>query len=357
MAVYLARGVTTVLNMGDARNGFVVRTGPASSRGDIPGPRVFLAFVVDGGPNYGHLMVRDAEQARAAVTLAKANGYSFIKVYNDLSPEVFAVLAEEGRRQGVPLVGHGLTRLGLARQLDAGQVLVAHAEEFFYTVFTPVGAQPTDAVPDDARIAEAVALMRAHPGAAVGADLVTYDAIAGQIGRPDVVARILADPDMAVLSPADRMAWRASNYASRTADLGGRRAFLDRLVKALADADVPLLAGTDAATIPGVFPGESLHDDLDLLHRAGLSRFQALSAATRAPGEFMARTTGAEPFGVVAPGMRADLILTGANPLEDLTTLRTPLGVMMAGRWRDAPALTGLLDTVARTYREAAAAP
>jgi imidazolonepropionase-like amidohydrolase len=82
-----------------------------------------------------------------------------------------------------------------------------------------------------------------------------------------------------------------------------------------------------------------------------LSRYQALSTATRAPGAFIARTKGGVPFGQVVAGYRADLVLTGHNPLEGLSTLRAPLGVMTEGRWRDRQALDELLAGVRRSYR------
>jgi len=77
---------------------------------------------------------------------------------------------------------------------------------------------------------------------------------------------------------------------------------------------VPLVAGTDTPPIPGLVPGFSLHADLLALHQAGLSSCQVLAAATRTPGEFirLAQPTS-EHFGMVAPGNRADLILTATR--------------------------------------------
>jgi imidazolonepropionase-like amidohydrolase len=352
LAVYLAHGVTTIANMGGARSGFALRTKPAANRGAIAAPHVYASFIVDGAADHGHFNVRTPEQARAAVDLAKTNGYDFIKVYNDLAPEVFTELATQGKQKEMPLVGHGVTRVGLRDQLAAGQVLVAHLEEFFYTLFTEPGTEQTDTPPEDARIPDAIALLK-RTGAAVGADLVTYDRIAAQIGHPEVLASYLAAPETRNLSPADRLSWRASGYVGKTEKLGAKLTFLRRMAKAMADADVLLLAGTDAPTVPGVFPGTSTHDNLRLLEDAGLTRYQALSTATRLPGVFIQRTIGGEPFGTVTVGARADLVLSKENPLETLASLRRPLGVMAGGVWRDAKALQALLDGVAQRYSAA----
>lgn len=352
MKVYLANGVTSVLNMGEASNAFVGRIRQAIHAGTKPGPHVYAAFVVDGSPRYGHFSVTNADEARWIVRLAKTNGYEFIKVYNDLSPEAFAALVEEGRAQGLPVVGHGVTRVGLQRQLDAGQLMVAHAEEFLYAFF-PTSEEVPDAAPDAQRIPEAIQTIRRNR-AFVTADLNTYATIARQWGRPDVVAGFLRRPQTRWLAPEWRIDWSGSGYAKRSGSLDAKLAFLARFIKAMSDAGVPLLAGTDAPTIPGVAPGTSLHDDLQALERAGLSRYRALETATRTPGELIRRAMpGAEPFGTVAPGSRADLLLLGTNPLEDLSTLRTPLGVMTNGRWYAREDLRKLLDDVAATYARA----
>jgi hypothetical protein len=356
LAVYLANGVTTVLHMGGARAGFVDTIVPAVNRGAIPGPHVYTSFKVDGSTDYNGFVIKTPAEARAIVGLAKSNGYDFIKVYVGLSPDAFSALAEEGSRMAMPLVGHGVYAVRLERQLAKGQVLIAHAEEFLYTFFTPPGVEETDTPPDPSRIASAVALAKRY-NIAVTADVATYSAIAHQIGRPDVVTSYLVRPESSYLSPNDRLAWQASHYLNKTAKLGPKLAFLRMLVKAMADAGVELVVGTDAPTVPGMLPGFSLHDSLGDLEALGLTRFQALSAATRAPGTFIHRTKGGDPFGIVAPGYRADLILSEKNPLATLSTLRTPMGVMVEGQWRDAAALKGLTDKIRQSYRRASEMP
>jgi len=356
LAIYLAEGITTVLQMGGARASFVDSVVPAVEHGRIPGPRVYASFLVDGNTDYNGFVIHTPDEARAIVGLAKTNHYDFIKVYVGLAPDVFAALADEGRKQGLPLVGHGVTAVRLERQLAEGQVLVAHAEEFFYTWFTPAGKEETDTPPDESRIPDAVSLARKYH-AAVTADIATYAAIAHQIGHPEFIAAALARPEAAMLSPNDRLAWLRSSYVGKSAHLEAKLAFLRKLVKAMADADVELVAGTDAPAVPGMLPGVSLHDDLDELEASGLTRFQVLSTATRAPGAFMRRTKGGEPAGLVAPGFRADLLLTSTNPLDALATLRSPLGVMAQGRWHDASELDRIRNHVRDDYVRASARP
>lgn len=357
MAVYLANGVTTVLNMGNATPEFVGQVRPAIERGRLPGPHVHVAWRVDGTQRYGNVMVTTPDEARALVRLAKTNGYAFIKVYNDLSKAAFDALIDEGRREHLPVVGHGVTSVGILHQLDAGQVLVAHTEEFLYTAFAQPPAAHPDQAPADAEIPGVVGRVRAT-GAYVTADLNTYATIARQWGKPAVLDALLAGPATRYVSPDRRLDWRDEDYIRRRGELDTREAFLARFTKALADGGVPLVVGTDAPSIPGIVPGFSVHDALDRLVAAGLTRWQALSAATRVPGEFLARyVPGAAPGGVVRVGYRADVLLSARNPLDDLSTLRKPVGVMVSGRWYAKAELDALLDRVAAQYDSAGAPP
>lgn len=352
MAVFLAHGVTTILDMGNAPNEFIAQLRPAIDKGRVPGPHVVAAFRLDGSARYGNLMVTTPDEARAAVRLAKANGYEFIKVYNDLSPACFDAIVQEARRLQMPVAGHGVTSVGLVRQMEAGQLLVAHTEEFLYTVFSKPPPGMDDQPPPPAEIPQVIAEIR-KTGAYVTADLNTYATIARQWGRPDVVKGYLAAPQARDVSPDDRIAWKDEGYAKRTGTLAKRAAFLARFTKAMADAGVPLVAGTDTPSIPGLAPGFSLYDDLQALAAAGLTSFEVLATATRSPGRMLTQhVPGTTPFGTIAIGHQADLVLLARNPLDELATLRQPVGVMAKGRWYDSKTLERLVDQVETDYTQ-----
>lgn len=351
MKLFLANGVTTVLNMGDERSGFMDWVVPKLNNGEIPGPHFYSSFKVDGTPEYGEFVVETPAQARAVVDLAKTNHYDFIKVYNNLAPDTFKALVDAGRVEGMPVVGHGVTRVGLERQLALGQVMVAHTEEYLYTVFFPPGVDVGTRAPDLDQIPAAIAFTKRY-GAYVTADLNTYATIARQWGKPTVLRRMLREPEVQYLDPDDRLAWQGAGYAGRKGSLDARLAFLKKFTKALSDAGIPMITGTDTPGIPGLVPGFSLHQDLHQLESAGLSRYQVLADATRVPGEFIARTKpGGRPFGTVSVGARADLLLLAANPLDGLATLRKPLGVMADGHWYTRADLQKMLSDVAAGYR------
>lgn len=94
----------------------------------------------------------------------------------------------------------------------------------------------------------------------------------------------------------------------------------------LHEAGVPVLAGTDAPA-PGSSNGVSMHGELQLLVRAGLSPSNALAAATSDP----ATTFHLNDRGRIAPGLRADLLLVRGDPTEDITVTLDIVAVWKVG--------------------------
>ncbi|MEJ2068600.1 MAG: amidohydrolase family protein, partial [Deltaproteobacteria bacterium] len=113
----------------------------------------------------------------------------------------------------------------------------------------------------------------------------------------------------------------------------------------LHDAGVLLLLGTDSGTGGmGIVPGYSIHDELSILVENGFSPYEALATGTVNAAGVVERMTGEGDFGTIEVGKRADLILVAGNPLQDISSLRTPLVVMAAGRWYSGETLADLIN-------------
>jgi len=178
-------------------------------------------------------------------------------------------------------------------------------------------------------------------------NLVAYTMIARQIGRSAVIDSMLALPDARMLDSAMIRFWRSGMYTNRAIETAPsyetNRRFLTVVVNGLRQAGVQMLAGTDTP-LPGIYPGRSLHDELGYLVDAGFTTYEALATATALPGRFIRESVGGAPsFGTIEVGARADLVLVDRNPLDDLSVLRGPRGVMAAGRWFDRDELNRLV--------------
>ena len=113
-------------------------------------------------------------------------------------------------------------------------------------------------------------------------------------------------------------------------------------------AGVPFLAGTDTAAGVHVFPGFSLHQELALFVKAGLTPLEALQTATLNPAKFLGRLAD---LGTVERGKLADLVLLDADPLEDIANADKIRAVVLAGRYLDRAALDGLLKGAERAAK------
>jgi imidazolonepropionase-like amidohydrolase len=102
--------------------------------------------------------------------------------------------------------------------------------------------------------------------------------------------------------------------------------YAEDTVRELIAAHVPVLAGTDSGN-PGTSHGVSIHRELELLVRSGLTPEQALAAATSVP----AREFHLDDRGEIAPGKRADLLLVKGDPTRDITVTRDIVAVWKVG--------------------------
>jgi imidazolonepropionase-like amidohydrolase len=120
------------------------------------------------------------------------------------------------------------------------------------------------------------------------------------------------------------------------------------MLKALADAGVKILLGSDAPQLFSV-PGFSLHREMQAMHRAGLTPYQILEAGTRNPAIYL---NAEKEFGTVEVGKRADLILIDDNPLRDVSNLARRAGVMVRGKWIAESELRRMIDQIAASYAQ-----
>jgi hypothetical protein len=98
-------------------------------------------------------------------------------------------------------------------------------------------------------------------------------------------------------------------------------------VGALHKVGVPIVAGTDQAV-----PGHSLHRELELYVKAGMTPMEAIQSATIVPARAMKLDREA---GTIEAGKRADLILVAGRPDREISDIRKVKTVIAAGRAYD----------------------
>ena len=199
-------------------------------------------------------------------------------------------------------------------------VIPALAMTYWMLVWTPIAWRSSQAGID--RLARNLK----DAGTVVQSTLIVYDTFSAS--RRPALAR---DPTIDYLQPSARDRWRRlPQDVTGVQVLNRYPEFTRRVTAALHRAGVPLVAGTDALGLALITPGSSLHRELELLHEAGLTPYEVLHTATMAPASFLGKT---EEFGSIQVGRRADMLLVERDPLQDLSSLRQPLAVMVRGHW------------------------
>ena len=318
-------------------------------------PRIPLAgTLVDGEPPAwpDPVIAVDSSEVVAAVRQVVDAGADFVKAYSMLSPESFAMLMREAERQGIPVAGHVPIAVDVEVAARAGMESHEHLNELIETTCS-TRTEELRVVPWDDWSTEHVQLALDSYDDERCQAVIDVLAEVGTVQVPTLVNDWIRQVPLAQLDqrfevpwvagmPADhRAAWveeREARAGWSEADWSANRGLYEaraRLVGLLAEANVPVMAGTDFSN-PFLYPGGSVLEELELLVDAGLTPADALRAAITVPARFAGV---ADSLGAIGEGMVADLVVLGANPLDDIRNVWTAEEVILNGRLLNADEL------------------
>jgi imidazolonepropionase-like amidohydrolase len=304
LPAYLAAGVTTIRDMG-GETPYLQAIGGRD--GDILKPRGLLAGLVDGDAAgaFGAVVAATPDQGRAVVDRYKKLGFDQMKLYSLLQPDVVSAITAHAHELGMSVTGHVPTALGLAKAVEAGMDHVAHL--------------PINGDPQSPQTRATIDLL-AKKKTVIDPTLPWNELL----GHAPETALESFEPGFAHAPPALLANYRSVKNDTDAATAKRRVRDSQAMVKALFDAGVPIVAGTD-----GALPGYSLLRSIEMYVEAGMTPMQAIESATRVPAESMglARDTG-----TIEPGKRADLIVLNADPLAQIANIRKLRWVVVNGR-------------------------
>ena len=330
--LYLAHGVTSVRDVGQS-DGSIEAWARAVNTGRQVGPHVYRCGPVLDGREPGWPAARQVltpAEGRAAVADIAASGADCIKVYNHIDAAAFRSVREEAAARDLPMVGHVPHLVGLG---GVGRFDVQHLTGFPYLDATPRWDSDIDTVDlaamDAAAVDRALRIARAQDAALTP----TIINLAMRLSASD--PRRFPPPAAAGRLPAFWPAtWSSMVGHPETEDaIEAQRSAVARsrdVARAARNMGVDVLAGTDTL-MPYVVPGDGLLRELDELALAFDSNEAALEAATRTNG----RRIDPGTVGIIAPGYRADILLTTGDPTKDLSAVRDWRVIIGDGRRYD----------------------
>ncbi|WP_020391144.1 amidohydrolase family protein [Kribbella catacumbae] len=357
----LANGLTTVREMA-AADPVVYDWRDRIDAGTLLGPRMIVGSqIIDGDPTLWDpnllqvLVVNDEASARAAVRQVKKEGADFVKVYSRLSPTAYRAILDEARRQGLTVHGHGPDQVSVKQVSNAGQRSIEH----IHALALAVSSRESEV----RRMLQAISVRtgdyngwfrQLHPIEWIAANSFSRSRAAAVFGTlrrnrtrvtPTLTMHNVLDmPDYTAPDPATQKYLSADTIggyeygienlykANRNAEEISRQRqmweYRQRFVRELFAHGVPVLAGTDTGT-PYMVPGFALHDELELLVKAGATTQQALYSATVEPARFLGMSAD---LGSVESRKIADFVVLDGDPLQDIRNTRRIHTVVTRGR-------------------------
>jgi imidazolonepropionase-like amidohydrolase len=243
--------------------------------------------------------------------------YDHARDYPSMNQATMAAVVAQAKKRGIRTVVHIGTWKDAREAVEAGATIVTHLHE-------------TDIPPD------LVTLMKKKGTWEIPTMTYQTDLLHIIEDRSILSSPLLKD----LISPALMEAYRRidvnDEYVAHVLKMqtAGRNSY-PRSLKKLADAGVRMMIGTDSGDL-GVFHGFSVHREMAIWVKSGVSVWQALAAATTLPKKFLHRPLG------TAKGDLADLVVLGGSPISDISNTQDISMVFHDGKLVDRPALLGL---------------
>jgi imidazolonepropionase-like amidohydrolase len=363
LPLFIANGITSVRDMGSELD--VVQNWRNEMEGGLLiGPRILTPGPMLDGPKPrfpSSVAVATPEDGRRAVADLAKHGVDFIKLQSLIPRDAVFAIAEEAKKQELPFEGHVPDAMRASEMSEAGMKSFEHLIGIFE------GSSPAEGDFLKGGKTEGKFLSTYDPArAAILAALLAKNhtwqcpTLVWERGGNLLDATDFASDTRVKYVPASwkDKTWKrftteiTSGYGSD--DLATRKKFIEKeleVVGMLHKAGVPFLAGTDTPAGVHIFPGFSLHEELQRFVAAGFTPLEALQTATLNPAQFFGME---EQLGTVEKGKFADLVLLSANPLEDIANTQKISAVILNGRFfsqKELEKLRAEVEAAARRQR------
>lgn len=362
---YLGYGITGVRDAGGDLADAVARWRSEIATGGRRGPVIFTPLLKldgKGGRWPGSIAVESPRDIAMALEGLEAGGADYIKIYDStIDPGLYLETLRRAEARDLLTSAHLPFSVPFAEAIDAGLDSIEHAL-YLHKAASPRDQEISMQIRQARESGDRSGLGNPFERLMDTEDLehartvISQMAEAGMALTPTLyIDRLLRfldedphtqDPELAHIPQAIRETYRGriESAAARTAEQIAsdheRVARTMALAELAHDAGVRILAGSDAGAYNSyVYPGDSLHRELALLVKAGLTPLEALQAATINGAAFLGVD---DEYGTLSVGKAADILILKADPTADIANTRAVAGLVRAGRYLSGTRLEAL---------------
>jgi imidazolonepropionase-like amidohydrolase len=308
LRMLLTHGITTIRNPGGPTEQSVALRDNVSE-GRIAGPQIFTAGQLLNTPQipvpFVEKKVQTEQDVRHEVRTQAAAGVDYIKLYVGLTPDLVKAAIDEAHLNGIKVIGHlymtswtDAANLGidaLTHGVPVSPFLLSEADQ---QKFLESGDHPFN-------------------------HLLWLDLV--DLNGPEINNMIsaLVNNDIPVDPTLD--IYEIITKESQHQYLWPK---VLQLTKKLYDNGVTILSGTDIPNFD-LFPGTSLHHELEILVEAGIPPLEVIKIATRNGAQALGIE---EDVGTTESGKQADMIILSDNPVDDMSNTKKIETVINNGR-------------------------
>ncbi len=343
LPMFIAYGVTGIRDLGLTNHQLVKDWQRAIAAGNIIGPRIISSgTIIEGAkPRFpSSLSISTVEHVKPELDKLMAQDVDIIKIFQNVPGDVFSAITDYAGQIGLQTSGHIPTGWDQYQAAESGLGSIEHLFGIGDTLSGYRDNKISEADLD--KLAQALVAQNTFQSPTF-VNLEYYVKLAESFNDPSKATALFeTDPRFAYV-PDYFMAWwdgiRARNRENLKPDdyqrYKARFAQNGKIITGLQSRGVKILAGTDVPN-PYIVAGISLHDELGLYVKAGMSPADALKTATLYPAQYFGKK---DESGTVSVNAHADLIILNDNPLLDIGHTRSIDGVIANGRYFTKPAL------------------
>lgn len=352
LPLFLAYGVTTVRDAGGDMTPSVLSWRSQIQEGKLDGPSIFSSGPKLDGDNpawAGSIKVRTESDIKWAMDSLEVIDVDYVKMYDgSLSKEMFYGIIKEAEKRGLKTTGHMPLSADIRQAIDYG---LDGSEHIYYTLkaCSPLADSLTSLNLGYGMMDQIIAsydsilaldvFNHMHekqvfitPTLHIGKTLAEMlDVDHSQDSLRSYVGEGIQKTYQGRIERAKKARANGSNSRKKAEEQT-----MDMIVP-MYEAGVNILAGSDCGAFNSfVYPGQSIHQELLALGRAGLTPQQVLTTSLINGPKFFDLDAY---YGSVDPGKVADLLLLDKNPLKNIEHLKDIHTVIKRGKTYNKEAL------------------